>query len=215
MTSGELEALDAEYEARRGEVERILGAVLDANEPTVLEEENFRALMGVPTRSLGDGEAEGEISLEEWARGPYLSSGELATLSIRKGSLSPGEREQIESHVQHTYNFLQKIPWTGEFERIPAIAYAHHEKLDGSGYPRGLDASEIPVQSRIMTISDIFDALVAIDRPYKRAQPLDRALAILADEANGGKLDRDLLRVFLDAKVYELAEFKARLQPRP
>ena len=211
-TAAELEALDAEYARRRREAERILRAVLEANEPTVLEEENFRALMGVPTRPLDDWEAEQQISLDEWARGPYLSSSELATLSIRKGSLSPEERLEIESHVQHTYDFLEKIPWTGEFERIPEIAYAHHEKLDGSGYPRKLTAAGIPVQSRIMTISDIFDALVAIDRPYKRAQPVERALGILEEEAKTGKLDAELLRVFLDAKIYELPEFKNRLQ---
>jgi HD-GYP domain-containing protein (c-di-GMP phosphodiesterase class II) len=221
--ASEISALDAEYAARRAEIDRILQAVLEANEPTVLEEENFRALMGLPTRPLdggeGDnggplkaGEAEQQVSLDEWARGPYLSSEELASLSIRKGSLSPEERLEIESHVEHTYRFLQKIPWTGEFERIPEIAYAHHEKLDGSGYPRKLTGPDIPVQSRIMTISDIFDALVAIDRPYKRAQPVERALGILEEEARGGKLDVELLRVFLEAKIYELPEFTRRLQ---
>ncbi len=212
LTKAQLETLDSEYEGRRQEVERILRAVLEANEPTVLEEENFRALMGLPTRPFDDPETEEQLSLEEWASGPYLSSSELATLSIRKGSLSPEERLAIEGHVQHTYDFLQKIPWTGEFERIPEIAYAHHEKLDGSGYPRKLAAPEIPVQSRIMTISDIFDALVAIDRPYKRAVSEDRALDILADEAKAGKLDTDLLGVFLEAKLYELPEFRVRLR---
>ena len=210
----ELEPLDAEYEGRRQEVERILRAVLKANEPTVLEEENFRALMGLPTRPFDDPETAEQLPLEAWASGPYLTSSELATLSIRKGSLSPDERLEIENHVQHTYDFLEKIPWTGEFERIPEIAYAHHEKLDGSGYPRRLRAEDIPVQSRMMTISDIFDALVAIDRPYKRAVSAEDALDILTQDAEAGRVDSDLLRVFLEAKIYELPDFKARLKPR-
>jgi len=214
LTARELAALDAEFEQKRSEADRILQAVLRANEPTVLEEDNFRALMGLTTRPFDDREPEQEFSLEEWARGPYLSAGELATLSIRKGSLSPDERLEIESHVEHTFAFLKKIPWTGEFARIPEIAYAHHEKLDGSGYPRKLSAPEIPVQSRIMTISDIFDALVALDRPYKKAVPPEKALDILTDEARAGKLDKDLLRVFLDAKIFELQGFTKLLQRR-
>jgi HD-GYP domain-containing protein (c-di-GMP phosphodiesterase class II) len=86
---------------------------------------------------------------------------------------------------------------------VPDIAYAHHEKLDGTGYPRRLKASEIPIQSKMMTISDIFDALVAWDRPYKKSVPIERALDILRDEAAHDKLDGDLLRLFIEAKVYE------------
>jgi HD-GYP domain-containing protein (c-di-GMP phosphodiesterase class II) len=134
---------------------------------------------------------------------PFLSPGELAALSIRKGSLSERERREIESHVTHTFRFLSEIPWTGEYSRIPEIAYAHHEKLDGSGYPRRLAAPEIPIQSRMMTISDIFDALVAWDRPYKKSVSVERALDILHEEAGDGKLDTDLLDVFIEARVFE------------
>jgi HD-GYP domain-containing protein (c-di-GMP phosphodiesterase class II) len=88
---------------------------------------------------------------------------------------------------------------------IPAIAYGHHEKLDGTGYPRRLTAPEIPVQTRMMTISDIYDALTATDRPYKRAVPLEKALAILKMESDEGKLDADLLDVFITKRVYEAA----------
>ena len=86
---------------------------------------------------------------------------------------------------------------------FPEITWAHHEKLDGSGYPRGLLAPAIPLQSRMMAIADIYDALVAWDRPYKRAVSVERALAILEDEARSGKLDRDLLALFVSARVYE------------
>jgi HD-GYP domain-containing protein (c-di-GMP phosphodiesterase class II) len=111
--------------------------------------------------------------------------------------------------VTHTFRFLSQIPWTGEFARVPDIAFAHHEKLDGTGYPRRLKAKDIPLQSRMMTISDIFDALVAWDRPYKKAVPVPKALDILNDEAKQGKLDTELLQVFIEAKVFELTARRA------
>jgi HD-GYP domain-containing protein (c-di-GMP phosphodiesterase class II) len=195
QASAELLAqLDRAHEKGQEEVEQILGMILQANEPTILEEESFRALMDLPNRTYTD--AEGN-------RQPFLSPNELSALSIRKGSLSEKERREIESHVTHTFRFLSEIPWTGEFRRVPEIAYAHHEKMDGTGYPRKLAAADIPIQSRMMTISDIFDALVAWDRPYKKSVPVERALDILRDEARGGKLDTQLLDVFVDAKVYE------------
>jgi HD-GYP domain-containing protein (c-di-GMP phosphodiesterase class II) len=208
-----LAAIDAECTRRRTEAERVLQVVLSANEPTVVEEDSFRAVMNLPRRDpFANHEAEDRFPVEAWAEGPFLTADEVESLSIRKGSLSEDERQRIESHVSHTYEFLQKLPWTGEFRRIPEIAWAHHEKLDGSGYPRGLKAPDIPIQSRMMTIADIYDALVAWDRPYKPAQSVERALGILKAEAQGGKLDTDLLAVFLEAKLYELPEFKIRLQ---
>jgi hypothetical protein len=176
------------------EIEQMLRMVLQANEPTILEEESFRALIDLPNRTYTDGEGN---------RQPFLSMDEVAALSIRKGSLSEKERREIESHVTHTFRFLSEIPWTGEFRMVPQIAYAHHEKLDGSGYPRRLKADEIPIQSKMMAISDIFDALVAWDRPYKKSVPVERALDILKDEVAGNKLDKDLLSLFIEAKIYE------------
>jgi HD-GYP domain-containing protein (c-di-GMP phosphodiesterase class II) len=114
------------------------------------------------------------------------------------------ERRQIESHVVHTVNFLQKIPWTKEIRNIPGIARGHHETLNGTGYPYKLSAAEIPVQTRMMTISDIFDALAASDRPYKKAVSLERALDILKFSVKDGELDPVLYEMFMAAKVYEL-----------
>ena len=108
----------------------------------------------------------------------------------------------MESHVTHSFHFLTKIPWTPIMRGIPEIAYGHHEKLDGSGYPRGLKGEAIPLQARMMTISDIFDALTAQDRPYKRAVPPTTALDILHAEAKEGKLDPDLLDIFVSHKIY-------------
>ena len=194
VSEEELEALDRAYEERRAEVRRMWQIVMQANEPTVVEEESFRALMDLPQRTFRDWQDEEQ---------PFLTPKELSALAIRKGSLSEEERREIESHVTHTYEFLSEIPWTGEFSRIPEIAWAHHEKLDGSGYPRRLTAAEIPLQSRMMTISDIYDALVAWDRPYKRAVSVEKALQILEEDAKGGKLDPELLEVFIAARVYE------------
>ena len=132
---------------------------------------------------------------------PFLNQHEVVKLSIRKGSLTEDERREIESHVTHTYRFLTQIPWTRTLRRVPDIAYGHHEKLTGEGYPRNLKEKEIALPTRIMTISDIYDALTASDRPYKRAVPKEKAYEILGDEAKRGELDQDLLRVFIEADV--------------
>jgi HD-GYP domain-containing protein (c-di-GMP phosphodiesterase class II) len=193
--SGDLVAeMDREHDARQREVDAVLRMIVQANEPTILEEDNFRTLMDLPKRTYSDIDGN---------RQPYLTPNELSALSIRRGSLSEKERREIESHVTHTYRFLSQIPWTGEFRNVPQIAYAHHEKLDGTGYPRRLAGVDIPIQSRMMTISDIYDALVAWDRPYKKSVPVERALDILKEEAGQGKLDTDLLALFIEAKIYD------------
>ncbi len=118
--------------------------------------------------------------------------------------LNTDERQQIESHVVHTFRFLAQIPWTKELRRVPEIARAHHEKLDGSGYPYHMKAEEIPFQSKMMTIADIFDTLTACDRPWSRAIPVPRALEIMREEVRSKLLDPDLFQIFLDSKVYEV-----------
>ena len=132
-----------------------------------------------------------------------LSEFEFSALQIPKGSLTTEERREIELHVTHTYNFLNLIPWTADLREIPNITHAHHEKLDGSGYPNKLTADKIPVQSRIMTISDIYDALTAPDRPYKSSVVPEIALDMLVQEAREGKLDSDLVDIFINSKSYQ------------
>jgi len=105
--------------------------------------------------------------------------------------------------VVHTYNFVSKIPWPPEFARIPEIAAKHHEKLDGTGYPYGLKGDQIPLQARIMALADIFDALIATDRPYKPPITLEQALSILQEEAQKNKLDKDLVALFINKKIYQ------------
>ena len=106
--------------------------------------------------------------------------------------------------MTHTFHFLSQIPWTNELKHVPQIAYAHHEKLNGRGYPRALSAVEIPIQSRMMTIADIYDALTASDRPYKKALPVTKVLDILGYEVKDGMLDGELYHLFVESKVYEL-----------
>ncbi len=135
---------------------------------------------------------------------PLLTTAEIEQLLIPRGSLTATERLVVESHVSHTYDFLRKIPWTKHLQDVPKIAGSHHEKLDGSGYPQGLTAIDIPLQTQIMTIGDIYDALTASDRPYKPRLSLDRTLAILRQEAAAGKIDRDLLTLFEQRQVYHI-----------
>ena len=117
--------------------------------------------------------------------------------------MTDDERAEIQNHVTHTYHFLQAIPWTRDLARVPELAYGHHEKLDGSGYPRGLTEEAIPLGVRIMTIADIFDALTATDRPYKRDLPVERALGILEAEVREGKLDGSLVQLWIESRVWE------------
>jgi response regulator RpfG family c-di-GMP phosphodiesterase len=168
-------------------------AVLKANEPTVLPDQdvpNLGWLTGLTYTEL-DGSSQS-----------VLEPGEAHALTIRQGNLDEAERREIESHVMHTYRFLQQIPWTRELSGVPEIAFAHHERLNGHGYPRGMAGSQVSVQTRIITIADIYDALTASDRPYKPAVSPERALDILRAEAADGLLDRDLLQTFADSGIY-------------
>lgn len=169
--------------------------ITQANEPTVLPEKTSEKLAEIAGWAFQDPSGPTE---------PLVSPEELRFLTIPKGSLDPEERVQIESHVIHSFRFLSQIPWTKELKNIPLIAKAHHEKLDGSGYPYKMKAEEIPFQSKMMTISDIFDALTARDRPYKRAVPIDRALDIIGQEVKSQLLDPVLFQLFLDAKIFQI-----------
>ena len=179
---------------RQVESERLMHLVRQSNEPTVLTQD--------VAEGLGLLES---LTFTHWSgeRRELVEPDNLASLRIRRGSLSEAERFEIESHVTHTFRFLERIPWTRDLAGVPEIAYAHHERLSGRGYPRQLGAPEIPIQSRAMAIADVFDALTARDRPYKGAVPLQRSLSILEEEARDGALDRPLLDLFIEAKVFE------------
>jgi HD-GYP domain-containing protein (c-di-GMP phosphodiesterase class II) len=189
-------SLEEESRFRRAQLEGAFEAVYQANEPTVLPEGDFDRLFEIARQTYLD-----PRGIER----PILTPEEVRYLSIPKGSLSPDERAQIESHVVHSFNFLLQIPWTKQIREIPRIVRAHHEKLNGTGYPYKLRGDEIPVQAKIMTICDIFDALSASDRPYKKAVASDHALDILEMSVKDQELDPELYRLFLDAKIFRLA----------
>ncbi len=133
---------------------------------------------------------------------PFLRKEEFEALRVRKGNLTEEEREIVNSHAVAGYRILSKIPWTSEFERIPQIASQHHEKLDGSGYPQGLTGEQIGLESRILAVVDIYEALVAQDRPYKPAMAPERVLAILRKEAEMGHLDSVVVEFFANTGIY-------------
>lgn len=193
-SEGEMAALDEELAVRRAELEEAYRAILAANEPTVLRGGDFARIEQVARETY--------CSMDG-CQHPLITPAEVASLSVARGSLTAGEIEEIRSHVTHTFEFLAQVPWGKKFRRIASIAGSHHERLNGTGYPHRLRAEEIPLQSKMMSIADIFDALTASDRPYKKAVPLDRALEILDFEVKDQHVDGALVRTFRDARVWE------------
>ncbi len=179
-------------EARRLERFRVLVGTI--NEPNVLISELPPGLDEVARYTFVDRNGQARPLLEDF---------EFSDLTRAKWSLTPDEREEVEAHVSHSFAFLRLIPWTRKLAGVPDIAHAHHEKLDGSGYPLGLQASQISIQTRILTIADIYDALTSGDRPYKSGMSVERALGVLEDECRGGKLDPELFRVFIASRAFE------------
>lgn len=177
------------------QIEDDFNFILQCNEPTVLAQGGFEKLNDIAGRFFRNWEGD-EV--------PFINEKELVSLSVARGSLNENDRKEIESHVTHTYNFLSTIPWTPDLRRVAEIAHAHHEKLDGTGYPNQLNEKTIPIQSKMMSIADIFDALTASDRPYKKAMPPDRALNILNEEAKAAHVDSELLEMFIETETYKL-----------
>ncbi len=195
--------LQRELEAELSLLDQYYDFICLANRPSPLDDGDFDHL-----RKLRD-----YAFLElDGTRNGLITDNDLTALSVRRGSLTPEERREIESHVTHTRDFLAVLPWPPELARVPEIAGAHHEKLDGSGYPNGLVGEQIPLASRVMTICDIYDALTAMDRPYKSAMSVDRALDVLAEEARRGLVDGDILGVFVDSKVWQLTQPSVRVR---
>jgi HD-GYP domain-containing protein (c-di-GMP phosphodiesterase class II) len=192
----ELEALDKELAERRAELDGAWQTIEHANEPTVLAAGDFAKIEQLARETYFD--LRGEMK-------SLLDPEESVALSVKRGSLTPIEYEEITSHVVHTFKFLSQIPWGKALRRVPTIAGAHHERLNGTGYPNRLRAEEIPVQSKMMSISDIYDALTASDRPYKKAVPVERALDILEYGVKDQHLDPELVRIFREARVWERA----------
>jgi len=132
----------------------------------------------------------------------FLSEDERVNLSIRAGTLNNDERDTINNHIVTTIRMLESLPWPKHLQRVPEYAGGHHEKMDGSGYPKKLRGDQMSVQARIMAVADIFEALTSRDRPYKTGKTLTESLEILGGMAQRGHIDPDLFNIFVQQKVY-------------
>jgi HD-GYP domain-containing protein (c-di-GMP phosphodiesterase class II) len=189
-------SVDRDVVKRIAELDEIIRFILHANEPTVLEQGSFERIAEIAAMTY---------SGEQGAM-PFLLPDEASSLQIRRGSLTEKERLEINDHVVHSIKFLSEIPWSRALRDVPHIAGAHHEKLDGTGYPYQRRGEQIPVAARMMAIADIYDALTAKDRPYKKAIPAEKALSILEEDVRRGQLDRNLFDIFLGARVWTLVQ---------
>lgn len=167
------------------------------NPSTFVDDEITEKIMAISKRTYLD--YDGNLQ-------PWLKEDELTALSVRKGTLTDTERKIMEDHVVVTGKMLEKIPFTKKLKDVPFFASIHHEHLNGNGYPAGLSGNDIPIEGRILALVDVFDALTASDRPYKKAMPLEQALKILGFMVKDGELDGDLLEIFIDNKVWEKIE---------
>jgi HD-GYP domain-containing protein (c-di-GMP phosphodiesterase class II) len=184
-----------EAEKAAQQIEEELRLIQKANQSNFLSDEDLAALQSIASKTYKN--LAGDTI-------PYLSDKEMEYLCVRKGNLTAEEYRKIQTHVEHTYNIVENIPFTKSLQNIPLFSASHHELLDGSGYPKGLKGEEIPLQSRILAVVDIFDALTAVDRPYRRAMAPEKAGEILKAEAKAGRLDHDVVNLFVDRKLYEI-----------
>ncbi len=185
----EIKELDSRESAEIAKIDKYRDAIIKANEPTVLD--------SAPEHILAE--------IKNDKKNNILSNTELEYLSVKKGSLTKKEREEIMLHASHTYDFLKNIPWPESMEWIPEVARWHHESIDGSGYPDGKKMGELPLDSRLMAVADVFDALTSSDRPYKKSITPEEALKILKEEAKRGKLDSNVVDIFIKREVYKVA----------
>lgn len=191
----EVDCIDTELRRESARLDDFLDVIRRANEPSISTSAALAELDAIRHYQVPGADA---------APFRLIDEAEFAALNVCKGCLTQDERRQIEAHVADSYSFLILIPWTRELAGVPAIAHGHHEKLDGSGYPMGLRGGQISLQTRILTISDIYDALTARDRPYKQAIPVERALDLIAEECRAGHLDTGLFKVFVDSRAWEV-----------
>ncbi len=182
------------FKDEAAELDKALESIISLNEPSI-KTENFADVLKIYSEKT--------YTDPEGRQAPWLTAEEYELLNIKRGSLTQKERKEIESHVEHSTDFLQNIPWTSSLKQLPTIARGHHERMDGTGYPDGISADDIRLTTRIMAVADIYDALTANDRPYKKALSAQTALKILLEDAENNHLDRDIVDVFIDKKIYE------------
>lgn len=193
--SGGLEKTEERWKARRGQIAEACELLTRWNQGDHFmpeqDRQRIRELGAIEIRYACDGTS-----------APLLGEDEIKNLCIPKGTLTEDERQRINHHILVTRNMLETLPFPEHLKNVPQIAGAHHERMDGKGYPDGLSAEQLPLQTRILAIADIFEALTASDRPYRKAKPLSEALLILDQMAAEGHIDPELCALFQKQKVY-------------
>ena len=196
----EIKKLDTESDNQIQELVGIRTFINKCNEPgEFLEDETLTKLKEISHRTFIDSEGNEQ---------PFLSEDELLNLSIRRGSITEAERKKMQGHAAVTLKMLQQIPFTKKLKNIPNFAGAHHEFINGNGYPLGLKGDEIPFEGKIMAVTDIAEALTASDRPYKKAMPLETVYRILRSMSEKGELDNDLVELFIENEIYKIYQKK-------
>lgn len=191
ILSGEKTRDEGEKElARLGRLEKL---IISANTAPVLDEETIEQLKSV---------ADVDLMTSDGGTTPLFSPEELEAITVARGTLTAEERHIIESHASLTSKLLSKMEFVGDYKNVPAWASAHHEYLDGTGYPKKLSGDEIPWETRLLTIIDIYDALTADDRPYKPPMSPEQAFKILEDMAKKGKIDAKILKSFIKSNAW-------------
>jgi HD-GYP domain-containing protein (c-di-GMP phosphodiesterase class II) len=191
----EFAQIDEDCLRKHDELDDHFRFILGVSKASTLPAENLERLVNIARRKYRDSKG---------VKRNLLTPGEMASLSIPQGSLNDDERQEIEGHVEHSFNFLIQIPWTPDLRYVPWIVRAHHEKMNGRGYPNRLRSDEIPLQAKLMIICDIFDALSSADRPYRKAVTVDCALEILEVSVLNEELDPELFRIFVESRIFEL-----------
>ena len=191
VSPSEIKLIENELEKEKEKLESDLEFICECNAGKFfMEDQHIERLDEIAGRQIFPGHA------------PLLTPEELENLKVRKGNLTQDEREIIENHVVVTQKILSQLPFPRHLQKVPAIASAHHEKLDGSGYPEGKNAGQLDVATRIMAIADIFEALTAADRPYKNPMPLSKALNILDFMEKDGHIDKEIVRLFKEKRLF-------------
>ncbi|MCR4673861.1 MAG: HD domain-containing protein, partial [Lachnospiraceae bacterium] len=167
---------------------------LKANTAGFLPDETLDAIRNAGEMLVLDAEGN-EISL--------LNEEELVAMTVRKGTLTDEERKIMQSHVVNTDKMLSKMIFDGDYSNVPVWAASHHEFLNGSGYPNHLKAEDLPKETRLLTILDVYDALTAEDRPYKPAMPVEKAFSILHNMVEDGQIDGDILALYEESEAWK------------
>lgn len=189
----DMAALEAAYQAQVAQIEDDMAFLKTANiGGEFMEDAKIERLKTLASHMLT---VEGEAV-------PLLNENEVYNLSIRRGTITAEERQIMNDHMLHTVNMLESMPWPKHLQRVPEYACGHHEKMDGTGYPRGILGGTMSIPARMMAIADIFEALTAVDRPYKQPKKLSEAMAIIGQFKKNNHLDPNIVDFFVTSKTY-------------